>query len=127
MKCVQKLIWSVLLVAAFEGAAVASVVVSPASAQVKLGGQVQFSATGSSNNVVIWSITGSGCSGISCGQITSGGLYTAPTAAPNPPVVAVVATSLADLTQSGSAAVMIGTPVSVGVTISPASAAIVQS
>jgi hypothetical protein len=127
MKCVQKLIWSVLLVAIFEGTGLASVVVSPTSAQVNPGGQVAFSATDSAGNVVLWSITGSGCSGISCGQITSGGLYTAPAAAPNPPVVAVVATSLADLTQSGSAAVMIGAPVSVGVTISPALAAIVQS
>jgi hypothetical protein len=127
MKCVQKLIWIVLLIAIFEGTGLASVVVSPASAQVKPGGQVPFSATGSADNVVIWSITGSGCIGISCGEITSDGLYTAPTAAPNPPVVVVVATSLADLTQSGSASVTIGAPVSIGVTISPALAAIVQS
>jgi len=127
MKCVQKLIWSVLLVSIFEGAGLASVVVSPASAQVKLRGQVQFSATGSADNVVIWSITGTGCSGVSCGKITSDGLYTAPAAAPTPPVVAVVATSLADLTQSGSASVAIGASISVGVTISPALATVVQS
>jgi hypothetical protein len=127
MKCVQKLMWIVLMVAIFESAALASVVVSPSSAQVKPGGQAQFSATGSADNVVIWSITGSGCSGISCGRITSDGLYTAPTAAPNPLVVAVVATSLADLTQFGSASVTIGTTVSVAVTVSPAVATVVQS
>ena len=128
MKCVLKLTWIVLLVAVFESVGMASsVVVSPSSAQIKPGAQLQFTATGSADGVVLWSITGSGCSGISCGSITADGLYTAPGSAPNPPVVLVVATSLADLTQSGSASVTIGAPGSVGVTISPASATIAQS
>ena len=124
MKFVQKLMWLALMVALFEVAGLASVVVSPSSVQVKLGAQVQFTATGSSDNVVIWSVSGSGCSGIACGEINSDGLYTAPATAPNPPVVAVIATSLSDLTQFGSATVMIGAPASVGVTISPTSATI---
>src|SRR5579859_2126153 len=128
MKCVLKLTWIVLLVAVFESVGMASsVVVSPSSAQIKPGAQLQFTATGSADGVVLWSITGSGCSGISCGSITADGLYTAPGSAPNPPVVLVVATSLADLTQSGSASVTIGVQGSIGVTISPASATIAQS
>jgi hypothetical protein len=124
VKLVQKLMWLALMVAVFEVAGLASVVVSPSTVQVKLGAQVQFTATGSSDNVVIWSVSGSGCSGIACGEINSDGLYTAPATAPNPPVVAVIATSLSDLTQFGSATVMIGAPASVGVTISPTSATI---
>jgi hypothetical protein len=126
MKRVRKLIWIVLIVATFAGTCLASVVVSPSSVQVKLGAQAQFTATGSADNVVIWSLAGSGCSGISCGEITADGLYTAPATAPNPPEVTVVATSLADLTQSGSASVTIGA-VSVAVTVSPATVTVVQS
>jgi hypothetical protein len=119
--------WIVLMAAIIEGIGLAATVaVSPSSAQLKLGGQLQFTATGSADGVVLWSITGSGCSGISCGMITSGGLYTAPSTAPNPSVVKVIATSLADLTQSGSASVTIGAPV-IGVTISPMAATIAQS
>jgi hypothetical protein len=128
MKCVLKLTLIVITLAVFEGAALASsVAVSPSSAQIKPGAQVQFTATGSADDVVLWSVTGSGCSGISCGEITSEGLYTAPASAPNPPIVLVVATSLADLTQSGSASVTIGTSVTIGVTISPTLATIAQS
>src|SRR5271154_6057236 len=121
MKHAQKLTWIVFMVAILESTclAAASVKISPTSAQVNPGAQVQFSATGSADNVVIWSISSAGCSGISCGEITANGLYTAPTTAPNPPVVTVIATSLADLTQFGSASVTIGKPASVGVTISP--------
>ena len=76
--------------------AAASVTVTPSSAQVKPGAQVQFSATvsGSSGNIVVWSIFGAGCSGITCGSITYDGLYTAPITAPNPSTVTVTATSL---------------------------------
>jgi hypothetical protein len=128
MKCALKLTWIVLTLVLFQSAGLASsVVVSPSSAQIKPGAQVQFTATGSADGVVLWSITGSGCSGISCGEITSEGLYTAPASAPNPPIVLVVATSLADLTQSGSASVTIGMSVSIGVTISPTLATVAQS
>jgi hypothetical protein len=127
MKCVLKLTWIVLMVALLESAGLASsVVVSPSSAQIKPNAELQFTATGSADGVVLWSITGSGCSGISCGKITADGLYTAPASAPNPPVVIVIATSLVDLTQSGSASVTIGTPASIGVTISPTAATIAQ-
>ena len=128
MKYLPKLAWIVLVTVAFEYPGLASsIVVSPSSAQIKPNAQLQFTATGSADNVVLWSLTGSGCSGISCGEINSNGLYTAPASAPTPPLVLVVATSLSDVTQSGSASVTIGTASSIAVTISPTLATIAQS
>ncbi len=102
----------------------ASVSVSPPSAQVKPGVQLQFTAalSGSSSSVFIWSISGSGCTASACGSISSGGLYTAPATAPNPPIVAVTATLLSNPTKSGSATVTITSGVAVGISISPTTA-----
>lgn len=104
--------------------AAASVKVSPPSAQLKPGAQLQFTAevSGSSSAVVIWSLSGSGCSGSACGSISASGLYTAPASAPNPPIVAVTATLLSDPTKSGSATVTITSGVAVGISISPTTA-----
>src|SRR5450631_194838 len=98
-----------------------SVSVTPGSVQVKPAAQVQFSATvsGGSGNIVVWSLSGAGCSGISCGSITYDGLYTAPLTAPNPSTVTVSATSLFDSTQSGKATVNLGQTAQVGVSITP--------
>ncbi len=104
----------------------ASVVISPSSARINPNAQLQFSATGSSVNVVLWSLSGSGCVGTSCGIITSDGLYTAPSTAPNPATVNVIATSLSDLAQSATAVVTIGSQQVVGVTLSPLKATIGQ-
>jgi len=104
--------------------AAASVSVSPPSAQLKPGAQLQFTAkvSGNSSALVIWSISGSGCIGSACGSISASGLYTAPAAAPNPPVVAVTATLLSDPTKSGSATVTITSGSVVGISISPTTA-----
>jgi hypothetical protein len=114
------------LFALFNIAAFASISVSvaPAFPQVKPGESVQLTATvsGTTNSVVIWSIAGAGCSGNACGQIRSDGIYVAPAVAPNPPIVSVIATSLADLTKSGTASVFIGTSFNVGVSVNPSSA-----
>lgn len=119
------LLFTVALITASAMAAV-SVSVSPASAQVNLGQQFQFTAnvSGTSLSVVIWSVTGPNCSGNSCGQITSDGVYTAPLVAPSPAVVTVRATSLADTSKSGTASVTVGTPAKVSVSISPTSATV---
>ena len=79
--------------------------VSPTTATVPLGGNQQFTATvaNTTNTAVTWSLTGSGCSGTSCGTITTAGLYTAPASVPSPAQVTVKATSMADPTRSGSA------------------------
>jgi hypothetical protein len=114
---------------AFASAAVtlvaaASLSVSPPSAQLKPGAQLQFTAkvSGNSSALVIWSISGSGCSESACGSISASGLYTAPAAAPNPPIVAVTATLLSDPTKSGSATVTITSGSVVAISISPTTA-----
>lgn len=126
MRRVQKRLWAACMgaIIGLAGMANASVTISPSSIQVKPGAQVQFSATGSADGVVIWGVSGVGCSGIGCGSINSGGLYTAPGTAPSPSTVTVTATSLADLSQVGTAAVTIGSPTTVGVSISPGSVTI---
>jgi Fe-S cluster assembly iron-binding protein IscA len=101
-----------------------AVSVSPAKAQLVTGDQQQFSATvtGTSNTGVTWRVSGSGCSGSTCGTISAGGLYMAPAAVPSPAQVSVTATTDADSTKSATAIVTIIAPVVV--TISPASAAV---
>lgn len=102
-----------------------TVTISPTTATVSPGGQQQFTATvtGSTDKSVTWSVTGTGCVAYYCGTITSLGLYTAPSAAPNPPVVTVTARSHADPTKSASATVTLA--VSIVVTVSPSSAQLV--
>lgn len=69
------------------------------------------SVTGSTNSNINWTVqsgvTGQGCSGAACGSINSTGLYTAPTTAPSPNSVSVIATSQADPTKSATAAIAI--------------------
>jgi hypothetical protein len=64
---------------------------------------------GSSNQQVIWRISGSAC-GIpaSCGVIDATGLYTAPSTVPSPALISVIATSTEDTSQSGFATVILG-------------------
>src|SRR5664279_170421 len=116
-KLVQFVVMLLILVTA--NLAAGSVTVTPGSAQVKPGAQIQFSATvsGGSGNIVVWSLSGAGCSGIACGSITYDGLYTAPLTAPNPATAIVTATSLFDSTQSGRATVSLGQATQIGVSI----------
>jgi hypothetical protein len=122
----SKFAWIAFLVALLytTSLAASSLTVIPASVQVKPGAQVQFSAAVSGGDIAIWSVTGSGCVGISCGSITYDGLYTAPEVAPNPSVVTVTATSLFNPTQSGHATVNLGQSTQVGISITPASATV---
>jgi len=87
------------------------VAVSPTIATVQNNGVQQFIATEDPFGtipVVNWSLSGAGCSGASCGTIDSTGKYTAPAIVPNPPTITVSATSVADSSKSGSAAVILG-------------------
>ena len=102
----------------------AAVVVSPSTTHLNPGQSIQFSATGSADGVYLWSLSGAGCAGVSCGIINSSGYYTAPPAIPQPGVITVIATSLADLTVFGTATVTMGTQPVVAVTISPTQAAV---
>ncbi len=91
-----------------------AVTVSPSSATVQTGGVQQFTATVSpsgTNQAVTWSLSGTGCTGASCGTIDATGKYTAPASVPNPPTVTVRATSVADSAKAAIAAVNIMTAV----------------
>ena len=94
-----------------------NVTVSPASATVNLSTTQQFTATvkNSTNQSVIWSVTGSGCSGADCGSINASGLYRAPDTYIAGASVTVVATSQVDPSQAGTAAVTITSLVTVSV------------
>jgi hypothetical protein len=67
--------------------------------------------TGSSNTAVTWSVqsavAGEGCTGASCGSITAAGIYSAPSSAPAPNAIAVIATSTADPGKSAAATVAV--------------------
>jgi len=93
--------------------------ISPTAVQIKVGSTLQFTAqiTGTTITGVTWSVSGKGCSGAACGTITSSGLYTAPSTAPNPAVVTVTVTSKADSTAFATATVTLVTPI--GITITP--------
>ena len=125
MRSIWKLTLTLIAIAILHTTSLAAstVTVSPSSVQLKPGAQVQFSATvaGDSTDIVIWSVSGAGCSGISCGMIDSNGLYTAPAVAPSPAIVTVTAESLFDPSMTGTATVNLGQTVPVAVSISPTS------
>jgi hypothetical protein len=94
-----------------------SVTVSPAYAFLAPSGALpstlQFTASvaNSTNANVTWTVQtgigGQGCAGAACGSITATGLYTAPSAAPSPNAISIIATSAADPSKSATAAVAI--------------------
>jgi hypothetical protein len=83
--------------------------ISPTSASTPASGNQLFTASvaGIISTAVSWSISSAGCSGSSCGTISSNSglsaVYLAPTVPPSQPNVAVNATSVADPTESVSA------------------------
>lgn len=89
-----------------------SVVLTPTSATLLSGASLQFAATvtGSSNAAVVWTASG--------GTITTGGLYTAPSAVGTYQVAAI---SQADPSQSATAAVTVAGGQPITVTVSPSS------
>src|SRR5713226_6640260 len=101
------------------------VTVSPSSATVQTGGVQQFTATVSpsgANQAVTWSLSGTGCTGASCGTIDAAGKYITPGSVPNPPTVTVRATSVVNAAAAAFAAVNITNPIPAITTISPNSA-----
>lgn len=60
------------------------------------------SVLGTANQSVVWQVQGTGCAtGGACGKVDPNGTYTAPSAAPSPDSVQVVAVSSDDTSQSG--------------------------
>ncbi len=107
-------------------AAVAIVVtVSPANQSVQTSGTQNFTASlqnDSQNKGVTWSLSGSGCSGATCGTLsnvtTASVTYTAPAAVPSPATVTLTAESVADTTKAASATITVISG-SITVSISP--------
>lgn len=106
------------MIAITSSSGAVNVAVSPAYAFVapSSGGTPstqQFSAvvTNSGNTSVTWSVqsavAGQGCAGAACGSVDASGLYTAPTAAPSPNGIYVIATSQANSAVSGAATVAV--------------------
>ncbi|HEX6879791.1 MAG TPA: Ig-like domain-containing protein, partial [Terriglobales bacterium] len=86
-----------------------TVTVSPKTASVKIGTAQQFNATvlGGTNTNVLWSLSGSGCTGSTCGTIDAAGLYTAPATVPSPATVTVKAAAVADPSRFDTATVTV--------------------
>src|SRR6266850_10728 len=83
----------------------ASVTLTPLAAQ-----GFTASVLGTSNQNVVWQVQGAACAGSGvCGSIDANGTYTAPSSAPTPNAVQVVAISSDDTSQSGVANVTITT------------------
>jgi hypothetical protein len=98
-----------------------SVSINPSRVTVTAGLAQQFTASvsGTSNTAVTWTVVGTGCSGSSCGTVSSTGLYTAPASVPSSSSVTVKATSQQDSSKSATASAVIGAryyiaPASVG-------------
>ena len=109
------------------GAEPISVAVSPATSSVPVGHSQSFSATvahDNSNKGVTWTLSGAGCSGVTCGTVSAASsasgaalTYMAPGSVPNPAVVVLTATSVADGTKVGTAGITI-TAIPLAITIS---------
>jgi hypothetical protein len=129
--------WAAAL-AAFKSASGAppppiSVSVSPNSAPVGTGGSQNFTATVQNdfqNRGATWSLSGAGCSGITCGSLTNvtatSVTYNGPASVPSPATVTLTATSISDNTKVGTATitVVLGP---LNVTVSPKRAAVTMS
>jgi hypothetical protein len=90
-----------------------TVTVNPTTANVPASGGTQtFTATvaNTANTAVTWSVNGVVGGNSTVGTVSAFGVYTAPTAVPNPAAVTVTATSVRDTTRSGSAQVTVGSP-----------------
>jgi hypothetical protein len=90
-----------------------SVSISPSgnfSIEVGTSADLVAIVTGSQNTAVIWSVTGSGCTGKPCGTISQAGHYVAPTTLAASVTDTIVATPQADLTKSASTQAVIFLP-----------------
>ena len=131
--------WWIMQMVAFRAAGSSqplpiSVKVSPTTASTPAGyGTQVFGATVQNdalNKGVTWSISGSGCSGNTCGTLSNATAtsvaYAAPPIVPNPASVTVTATSVTDNSKTGTAAVTV-TQGSLFVAVSPKHSAVTLS
>jgi hypothetical protein len=108
------------------------IAVNPATVAVQTGHTQSLTATvqnDADDKGVNWTLTGAGCNGASCGNLSAASsasgaaiTYTAPAAVPTPAAVTATATSVKDSQKSASTTITITAPVSGGtasVAISP--------
>jgi hypothetical protein len=108
-----------------------AVSVAPATASVQAsGGTNNFVATvqnDAQNKGVTWSLSGAGCTGATCGALSTTAsasgtaiTYTAPVNVPAPPTVTLTATSVANGTKPAQATItVVAPPTGVSVTLTP--------
>ncbi|MGB7727102.1 MAG: DUF1800 family protein [Candidatus Acidiferrum sp.] len=98
-----------------------NVQVTPPTGLIRAGTQQVFAATvtGTSTTGVTWSVNGVPGGNDTVGTIVGNGNYLAPTVIPNPNAITVTATSVADTTASGNAAVTLGNPVPILTSVTP--------
>ncbi|HET6930122.1 MAG TPA: hypothetical protein VFI45_07355 [Candidatus Acidoferrum sp.] len=86
-----------------------NVTVFPSATSVVLGHTVPFSATvtGTADTAVNWEVAGVAGGNSTVGTITTSGLYTAPSAVPNPSTVVVTAVSQANPAKTGTGRVQV--------------------
>ena len=105
-----------------------SVSVSPTASSVQVSHTQSFTATvtsDSQNRGVTWSLSGTSCSGVTCGTLSatssaSGApiTYSAPASILMPPTVSLIATSVSDNTRSASATITVAAS-NASVTLTP--------
>ncbi len=85
------------------------VTLRPGLADVYVGESVLFRASveHTADHDVTWALSGAGCNGAGCGTLSDAGLFTAPESVPNPALVMVTATSVADPSKSASATITV--------------------
>ena len=92
------------------------VVITPVTADVRVGDTEQFSAIvtdskGVTGGTVKWFVEGKAGGNATVGTISEAGVYKAPTVLPNPPSIHVTATSTTDATLTSEAMVSLQNPV----------------
>src|SRR5579864_7722854 len=102
-----------------------SVSVSPSAATVMIGGSQQFAATVSNtpDQSVTWSVNGAPGGNPTTGTISSSGVYTSPASVPSTSIT-VAATSHADPSKTGNAALSLLYPAPIISNLSPSSESI---
>lgn len=93
-----------------------------ASATASYSASLVPAANSNPDGAISWSVSGSGCTGVACGTISSSGTYTAPAIPPSPASVQIAATPVADPSKTASIPVSINAVV--GVSISPTAATV---
>jgi hypothetical protein len=104
-------------------AATVAVSVAPATANIRAGASLTFSATvtGAPNTTVAWSVNNVAGGSALLGTIDSTGNYTAPAALPSSNSITVTAVSAADSTRNGDSVVTLWNPTPALTGITPAS------